>query len=59
MSGSDGRMAHLLLRLLILKSDTLAMVATDGHRLLISRILTGQFPNYEVVLPRETVRPSF
>jgi DNA polymerase-3 subunit beta len=25
-----------------------------GHRLLISRILTGQFPNYEAVLPRDT-----
>lgn len=25
----------------------------SGHRLLISRILTGQFPNYEAVLPRE------
>jgi len=24
-----------------------------SHRLLISRILTGQFPNYEAVLPRE------
>src|SRR5437660_5603318 len=24
-----------------------------GHRLLISRILTGQFPNYEAVLPWE------
>jgi DNA polymerase-3 subunit beta len=24
-----------------------------GHRLLISRILTGQFPNYEAVLPKE------
>ena len=24
-----------------------------GHRLLISRMLTGQFPNYEAVLPRE------
>jgi DNA polymerase-3 subunit beta len=24
-----------------------------GYRLLISRILTGQFPNYEAVLPRE------
>src|SRR6202049_4920530 len=24
-----------------------------GHRLLISRILTGHFPNYEAVLPRE------
>jgi DNA polymerase-3 subunit beta len=32
-----------------------------GHRLLISRILTGQFPNYETVLPRDNnksvVRP--
>jgi len=25
----------------------------SGHRLLISRILTGQFPNYEAVLPRD------
>ena len=24
-----------------------------GHRVLISRMLTGQFPNYEAVLPRE------
>jgi len=24
-----------------------------GERLLISRMLTGQFPNYEAVLPRE------
>jgi len=24
-----------------------------GHRLLISRILTGQFPNYDAVLPRD------
>jgi DNA polymerase-3 subunit beta len=24
-----------------------------GHRLLISRMLTGQFPNYEAVLPRD------
>src|SRR5246127_899125 len=24
-----------------------------GHRLLLTRILTGQFPNYEAVLPRE------
>jgi DNA polymerase-3 subunit beta len=24
-----------------------------GHRLLVSRILTGQFPNYEAVLPRD------
>jgi DNA polymerase-3 subunit beta len=27
-----------------------------GHRLLISRILTGQFPNYEAVLPKENNR---
>jgi DNA polymerase III subunit beta len=27
-----------------------------GHRLLISRILTGQFPNYEAVLPREVTK---
>jgi DNA polymerase III subunit beta len=27
-----------------------------GHRILISRMLTGQFPNYEAVLPRENDR---
>jgi DNA polymerase-3 subunit beta len=27
-----------------------------GERLLISRVLTGQFPNYEAVLPRENTR---
>lgn len=27
-----------------------------GHRLLISRVLTGQFPNYEAVLPKENTR---
>jgi DNA polymerase III subunit beta len=27
-----------------------------GHRLLISRILTGQFPNYEAVLPRDNTK---
>ncbi|MEE8200001.1 MAG: DNA polymerase III subunit beta [Candidatus Acidoferrales bacterium] len=27
-----------------------------GERLLISRLLTGQFPNYEAVLPRENTR---
>jgi len=27
-----------------------------GHRLLISRMLTGQFPNYEAVLPRDNNR---
>src|SRR5439155_9417814 len=43
------------------ESDALFDVATDEshlfvqvhHRLLISRILTGQFPNYEAVLPRD------
>lgn len=29
---------------------------TAGHRVLISRVLTGQFPNYEAVLPRENNR---
>src|ERR1700690_2087400 len=28
-----------------------------GHRLLISRILTGQIPNYEAVLPRDNTKP--
>jgi len=27
-----------------------------GERLLISRMLTGQFPNYEAVLPRENTK---
>jgi len=27
-----------------------------GDRVLISRLLTGQFPNYEAVLPKETLR---
>jgi DNA polymerase-3 subunit beta len=27
-----------------------------GHRILISRVLTGQFPNYEAVIPRENHR---
>lgn len=27
-----------------------------GHRVLISRVLTGQFPNYEAVLPRDNTR---
>jgi DNA polymerase-3 subunit beta len=68
--------------LLVLKAESMAMVATDGHRLahieklgeslegisgekktliffrvggrvLTSRKLTGQFPNYEAVLPRD------
>ncbi len=29
---------------------------TAGRRLLISRVLTGQFPNYEAVLPRDNNR---
>jgi len=29
---------------------------TVGDRVLISRLLTGQFPNYEAVLPKETPR---
>lgn len=29
---------------------------TAGERVLISRMLTGQFPNYEAVLPRESTR---
>jgi DNA polymerase III subunit beta len=29
-----------------------------GHRILISRLLTGQFPNYEAVLPKETPRTA-
>ncbi|HEV2381157.1 MAG TPA: DNA polymerase III subunit beta [Terriglobia bacterium] len=29
---------------------------TVGERILISRLLTGQFPNYEAVLPKETPR---
>lgn len=27
-----------------------------GHRMLISRVLTGQFPNYEAVLPKDNSR---
>src|SRR5260370_7513057 len=30
-----------------------------GHPLLISRILTGQFPNHEPVLPPTTTTPVF
>lgn len=29
---------------------------TVGHRVLISRVLTGQFPNYEAVIPRDNTR---
>jgi DNA polymerase-3 subunit beta len=31
-------------------------LSRPGSCLLISRILTGQFPNYEVVLPRENTK---
>ena len=29
-----------------------------GERLLVSRVLTGQFPNYELVIPRENNRQA-
>lgn len=29
---------------------------TVGHRVLISRVLTGQFPNYEAVIPHDNTR---
>jgi DNA polymerase-3 subunit beta len=29
---------------------------TAGHRVLIARVLTGQFPNYEAVIPRDNNR---
>src|SRR5262250_1199286 len=44
-SGSD---AHLEFA-----KDESHLFFQAGHRLLISRILTGQFPNYEAVLPRD------
>ncbi len=37
--------------LMVLKPESITMVATD--RLLTSRQLTGQFPNYEAVLPKD------
>jgi DNA polymerase III subunit beta len=46
------------------ESDTVVQIAKDeshlfftvGPRILISRMLTGQFPNYEAVLPRDNKR---
>jgi len=35
------------------RSDDSHLFFRAGERLLISRMLTGQFPNYEAVLPRE------
>jgi DNA polymerase III subunit beta len=45
MAGSDAQMEFA--------KDESHLFFQVGHRLLISRILTGQFPNYEAVLPRE------
>ncbi|MGA8185654.1 MAG: DNA polymerase III subunit beta [Terriglobia bacterium] len=36
-----------------LSKDESHLYFSMGHRILISRMLTGQFPNYEAVLPRE------
>ena len=36
-----------------LAKDESHLYFSMGHRILISRMLTGQFPNYEAVLPRE------
>jgi DNA polymerase-3 subunit beta len=45
VSGSDAQIEFA--------KDESHLFFQSGHRLLISRILTGQFPNYEAVLPRE------
>ncbi|MBZ5703074.1 MAG: DNA polymerase III subunit beta [Acidobacteriia bacterium] len=47
-SGSDAQMDFA--------KDESHLFFQAGHRLLISRILTGQFPNYEAVLPKENNR---
>ncbi|HUX09432.1 MAG TPA: DNA polymerase III subunit beta [Terriglobia bacterium] len=39
-----------------LSKDESHLFFSMGHRILISRMLTGQFPNYEAVLPRENNR---
>lgn len=57
-------MAELIRLLAETEEDTPVEIAKDeshlfftvGERLLISRMLTGQFPNYEAVLPRENKR---
>ena len=48
LSAAAGSDAHLEFA-----KDESHLFFQAGHRLLISRILTGQFPNYEAVLPRE------
>jgi len=47
--------AHLFFRLPARVPDGPARGGADG-RLLIARMLTGQFPNYEAVLPKENTR---
>ncbi len=57
-------MAELLRLLMESGEDAAVQMSKDenhlffsvGERLLISRMLTGQFPNYEAVLPRENTR---
>ncbi|HUZ45251.1 MAG TPA: DNA polymerase III subunit beta [Terriglobia bacterium] len=39
-----------------LSKDESHLYFSVGHRILISRMLTGQFPNYEAVLPRDNNR---
>jgi DNA polymerase III subunit beta len=48
LSASAGSEAHLEFA-----KDESHLFFEVGHRLLISRILTGQFPNYDAVLPRD------
>src|SRR5256712_929375 len=48
LSGAAGADAHIEFA-----KDESHLFFQVGHRLLISRILTGQFPNYEAVLPRD------
>ena len=48
LSGAAGPDAHIEFA-----KDESHLFFQVGHRLLISRILTGQFPNYEAVLPRD------
>jgi len=48
LSGAAGSDAHIEFA----KDESHLFFQVD-HRLLISRILTGQFPNYEAVLPRD------
>src|ERR1700752_4570395 len=48
LSAAAGSDAHL-----DFAKDESHLLFSLAHRLLISRILTGQFPNYEAVLPRD------